>query len=268
MVYVNNKIFNIYRKFISPFPARKCAKWQRQPAAKIFCSSSTARIFWRRLLRCPIKEFVLSEEYVTQLSQSNEKVSLYISYNCCAVEPLLIFGMSSNDAAISPESWWTYLTKTGKIYHLHITRSIRCFSFSSLVNCIATFSVRICVVFVRSHWYLYNILKSGNLFLNSLAAKFAVLKREVVLNQKTRKKQFSFQNFLAELATKSVNFLCPCTASTYPMSLKGYLRLPSLLISFFSPYAILKSLPHTVRNTNPSPFQNFWMNLNFLHHKW
>ena len=32
----------------------------------------------------------------------------------------------------------------------------------------------------------------------------------MVLNQKTRKKQFSFHNFLVELATKSVNFFCCC----------------------------------------------------------
>ena len=121
---------------------------------------------------------------------------------------------------------------------------------------------------MRPHRYLFNILGSGNLFLNSLAAKFAVLKREVVLNQKTRKKEFSFHNFLVELATKSVNFLCRCAASTYPICFNESLRLSSLLISFSPPYALLKSLPHTVHNAKPSPFQDFLKILNLLHHEW
>ena len=53
-----------------------------------------------------------------QLFQSNEDASLtslHTSCICCAVEQLLILDMSSNDAAISPESLSTcLLTKTGK----------------------------------------------------------------------------------------------------------------------------------------------------------
>ena len=52
-----------------------------------------------------------------QLSQSNENssfTSLDISCICCAVEPMLIFGMSSNDVAISHDSLSTCLTETGK----------------------------------------------------------------------------------------------------------------------------------------------------------
>ena len=108
------KFSTFTESLLSPFPAHKFAKWQRQPRAKIFWSPSTPRIFWRRLLRCPIIEFVLSEEYLTQLSQSNESVSLYTSYICCVVKPLLIFALSRNYAAISPESLSTYLTKTGR----------------------------------------------------------------------------------------------------------------------------------------------------------
>ena len=87
-----------------------------------------------------------------------------------------------------------------------------------------------------------------------------------MFNQKTRKKLFSFHKFLVELAIKSVNFLCRCAASTYPICFKGFLRLSSLLISFSPQYAVLKSLPHTVHNAKP--FQNFLMNLNLLHHEW
>ena len=142
------------------FPAHKCAKWQGQPTSKIFWSLCTLRIFWRRLLGCPIIEFVLSEEYVTQLSQSNENVSLtllHTSYICCAVEPLLIFGMSNNDVAISPESLSTYLTKTGKNWSCSLLvpsvnlyqRVNKSTSFRSPVICFATAPVfSICVVFV------------------------------------------------------------------------------------------------------------------------
>ena len=68
-----------------------------------------------------IVQFVLSEEYVCIYPSRINTLLLppYTSYICCAVESLLIFGMSSNDVAISPESLSTCITKTGKIYHLH-----------------------------------------------------------------------------------------------------------------------------------------------------
>ena len=69
-----------------------------------------------------------------------------------------------------------------------------------------------------------------------------------MLNQKTRKKKLSFHNHLVELPTKLVNFLCRCAASTYPICFNGSLRLSNLLISLSLPYAILKSLSHTVDN--------------------
>ena len=73
--------------------------------------------FLKEAVSCPIIEFVLSEEYVTQLSESNENASLtslHTSYICYAVEALLIFGMSSNDVTNSPESLSTHLIKTRK----------------------------------------------------------------------------------------------------------------------------------------------------------
>ena len=152
-------------------------------------------------------------------------------------EPLLIFGMSSNDVAVSPESLSTYLTKTGKnlsssslfpsaanLYQWVNNSS----SFRLLVICFATAPVSMCgVVFVWPHQYLFPILESGNMFLISLAAwsTVAVLK-ESVFNQESRKKQFSFHKFLnmfavAEVALKSVNFLCCFAASTYPYALRS-----------------------------------------------
>ena len=54
----------------------------------------------------PIIEFVLSEENTTKLFQSNKNASFTSlhTYICCAIEPLLIFGISSSDIAVSPES--------------------------------------------------------------------------------------------------------------------------------------------------------------------
>ena len=75
-----------------------------------------------RQLHCPITTFLFPEEHVTQSSQSNENASftsLYTSYICCAVEPLLTFGMSSNDIAISPELYQHVLLKRAKAYRLH-----------------------------------------------------------------------------------------------------------------------------------------------------
>ena len=98
---------------------------------------------------------------------------------CCVAEPLLIFGISSNDFAISPESLSTCLTKTGKnLSSSSLLPSVAdpyqrvnsSSSFSSLVICFATAPVSICVVFVRPHRYLFTILESGNMFRNCLAA--------------------------------------------------------------------------------------------------
>ena len=83
----------------------------------LFVTLHTLYFLWR-MFDCPIIPFVLSEEYVTQLSQSNENASLtslHTSYIWCAVEPLLIIGMSSNDGAVNSESLLTCLTKMGKI---------------------------------------------------------------------------------------------------------------------------------------------------------
>ena len=94
---------------------------------KIFWPPCARCVFSRSLLRCPVIELVLSEEYVTTLPQSNENASLtslHTSCICCAVEPMLIFGMPSNDVAISPESLSNILLKRSKIYHLH-----HCFIF-------------------------------------------------------------------------------------------------------------------------------------------
>ena len=80
-------------------------------------ATNALRIFYSRQLHCPITDFLLTEGHIMQLSQSNENASftsLHASYICYAVEPLLIFGMSSNDVTISPESLSTRLTEMGK----------------------------------------------------------------------------------------------------------------------------------------------------------
>ena len=73
-------------------------------------------------LCCLIIQTVLSEEYVTQLSQSNENASLtslHTSCVCCIVEPLLIFGCQ----VMTPQSvlnlYQHILLKRVKTYQLH-----------------------------------------------------------------------------------------------------------------------------------------------------
>ena len=94
------------------------ACWSCRYCKNLLVTLHTLYFLWRRMFHCRIIQFVLSEKYVTQLSQSNENApltSLHTSYIWCAVEPLLIIGMSSNDGAVSSESLLTCLTKMGKI---------------------------------------------------------------------------------------------------------------------------------------------------------
>ena len=204
----------------------------RETNVKILWSPYTLPIFWSRLLRCPVIEFVLSEEYVMQWSQSNGNAfltSLHTSYSCCAVKPLLMFGMSSEEVAISSESLSTCVSKTGKslsstslfpsvAYPYQSESTIA--PFRSLVICFATAPVTICVVFVWPHWYLFFILESGNMFLNSLAARYGVLKRKLCSVRKPKKRSSAFTTSwsrfgVAELGAKSVNFLSHYAASKY-----------------------------------------------------
>ena len=140
--------------------------------------------------------------------QSNENASLtssHTSHICCAVEPLLMFGISSNDFAISPEHLSTCLAKTGKKFIIFITASIMSVSqqqlLRSLIICFATAPVSICVFFVRPHRYLFTILESGNMFLNSLAPWSTVLKGWLCSTRKPKKKQVSFHYFLVQVCS-------------------------------------------------------------------
>ena len=105
--------------------------------------------------------------------------------------------------------------------------------------------------------------------MNSLAAWSAILKRRLCSTREPEKAISPFMAFwskfaVAELASKLLNFLCCCLASTYPLCFEVYL---CLLISFSPPWATLKSLPHTVHKAKPSPFRDFWIYLNLLHHE-
>ena len=232
MIYVNNKNLNIYRKFLAPL-----------------------------------------------LSESNGNVSftsLRGSYICCAVESLLIFGISVNDVAISPESLSIYFTKTSKnLSPLSLVPSAanlykwlnNSSSFRSLVICFATAPVTIRVIFVRPHRYLFTILNSENMFLNSLAAWSAVLKGT---QPKPEKSSSAFTTFwfvfaVAELAPISVDFLYHWAASTYSLCCEVSL---CQLISFSPLCAILRSLPHAVHNAETSHFWEFWMRIFYTTNRW
>ena len=84
-------------------------------------------------------------------------------------------------------------------------------SFRSLVICFETAAANICVIFVRPHRYLFTILESGKMFLNSLAAWSAVVKGSSCSTRKPEKSSLAFTTFwskfaVAELAPKLVNF--------------------------------------------------------------
>ena len=92
--------------------------------------------------------------------------------------------------------------------------------FRLLVICYATAPVSICVVFVRPHRYLFTILESGNISLNSLAAWSAVIKGMLRSVRKPEKNSSTFTTFwfkfaVAEIAPKSVNYFCRCIQHTH-----------------------------------------------------
>ena len=137
-------------------------------------------------------------------SQSNENTSftlLHISYIFCAFELLLIFCMSSNDVAISPESLSTYLTITGK--HLPFSllvvyvanpyqRVNNSSSFRSPVTWFAIAPGSISVVFMRLHRFLFTILKYRKTSLKSLVVWFTWFKGSL---SSTRKPEISSSAF-------------------------------------------------------------------------
>ena len=132
------------------------------------------------MLHVQVIRFIFSEEYVMQLHQFNENASLtslLISYICCAIEPLLILGMSSNDVKLGLESLSACLTTGKNLSPLSLLLSVantyqpvsNSSSFRSLVIFFATAPVSTCVVFVQSHRCLFDILQPGSMFLNILA---------------------------------------------------------------------------------------------------
>ena len=163
-----------------------------------------------------------------QFSQCNENASLtsfHTSFTCCAVEPLLILGTRNNDVAISPESLSTCLSKMCKNLLSSLSqlpsvvntyqRVSNSFFFRLLVIYFANAPVSICVVFELPHQYFFIVLEFGNMILNSLAVRSAVLKWRLCPTRKPEKSSSAFTTFwfkfaITELAPKSVNFVCHC----------------------------------------------------------
>ena len=125
-----------------------------------------------------------------QLSQSNENASftsLHKPYICCAVEHLTCQAMMSQ-LVLNLCLYQHASLKRGNFYHLHdscMYQQVNNSSFfRSLEICFATTPVSICVVFVRPHRYLFIILESENMFLNSLTSWSAVFKGRFCLTRK------------------------------------------------------------------------------------
>ena len=92
-----------------------------------------------------------------------------------------------------------------------------------LVICFATAPVRICAVFVRPHRYLFIILESGNMFLNSLTAWSAVLKGRLCLARKPEKSSSAFSSFWSKFAVVD---LAPKLVTFFVVVLHPYILIP------------------------------------------
>ena len=189
IVYVNNKIININRNFfvslsrhsnvLNENKGNQCEKSLGHLAYFLF-SEGGCYIVQSQNLHYPKNTLrsYLSSMKTLPLPLCTHQIP------CCTVQPLLIFGMAcqvANDVTVSPESLSTCLTKTDKnLSSLLLLPSVadpyqrvnNSSSFRSLVTCPVpeTALVSTSAVFVQPHRYLFTILGSGNMFLNSLAA--------------------------------------------------------------------------------------------------
>ena len=184
---------------------------------------------------------------------------------------------------MSPESLSTCLTKTGKnlsssycFYLLVISTSESTITpFQVASNLLCNAPVRICVVFVRPHRYLFIILESGNMFLNSLTAWSAVLKGRLGLTKKTEKSSSALTTFwsnfaVVDLSPKLVTFfvvvLHPHILICYP-HITYPLKCPCVYWYHFHLHLQHWNFFHTVYKAKSSRLRDFWMNLNLLHHE-
>ena len=120
IAYVNDKILVIYRKF---FLAQKNALNDKATNVEnLLVTLCTLYFLNETVIRCPVIGFVLSEEYITQLSQSNENASLtsilkyYISVLLIHSQYLACQAMLSQSAL---NLYQHVLLKRAKIYHLY-----------------------------------------------------------------------------------------------------------------------------------------------------
>ena len=168
-------------------------------------------------------EFELSWEYVTYLFQSKEKfsiTSLHTLNICCAVEPLLTFGIPSSDISSNPEFFSTCPIKMERYLSfpsLLPSVTIPCYvidiiSFRSLAFCLEIDPINMLVVFIRPFLYLLAFFQSGNITRNNLPAWSAVAMRRLRSTKKPAKSSPDFVNFWSKLAVavialQLVNFL-------------------------------------------------------------
>ena len=167
---IYNKILSIYRKFFGSHSSTQM--YQMVPNLLV--------IFW--VLRMHYQNNMLPN----YPSLMKTFLLLHCTHHTFAVLlSQLIFGMSTNDIEISPESLSKRLTEKDK--NLSSSPLLPSFakpyqkvsnssSFRLPVICFATGPASICVVFVRPHRYWFTISESANMFLNSLATWSAAIK--------------------------------------------------------------------------------------------
>ena len=90
-----------------PFPPHECAKWQGQPTHFVFSEVGSYIVQ-------PQNFYFQKNTLHNYPSLMKTLRLLHCTHHTSAVEPLLIFGMSSNDVVITPEYLSACLTETGK----------------------------------------------------------------------------------------------------------------------------------------------------------
>ena len=173
----------------------------------------------------------------------------------------LIFGMSTNDIEISPESLSKRLTEKDK--NLSSSPLLPSFakpyqkvsnssSFRLPVICFATGPASICVVFVRPHRYLFTISEFGNMFLNSLATWSAVIKGKLFSIKKT------YFGLSLQLLSLHKDRLILFVAVQHP-HIPYALRCPCVYWYHLFFHVQHWNHLHTVRRPKNSPVRDFWI---------
>ena len=249
---IYNKIFSIFRKF---FGSHSSTQMYHQMVPNLLVTFWVLRMHYQNnmLPNYPslMKKFLLL--HCTHCTHIVHTFAVLLSQ--------LIFGMSTNDIEISPESLSKRLTEKDK--NLSSSPLLPSFanpyqkvssssSFRLPVICFATGPASICVVLVRPHRYWFTISESGNMFLNSLATWSAVIKGKLCSIKKT------YFGLSLQLLSLHKDRLIIFVAVQHP-HIPYALRCPCVYWYHFFFHVQHWNHLHTVRRPKNSPVRDFWI---------